>query len=353
MLYVFSGPDEFRASERLRELRASLDSDGSLSSNTSTLAGRGLTPQELLQHASAIPFLAPARLVIVEGLLGAVGNRRGAAEAWQPFLDFVPLMPETNHVVLLEPPKRDDRDDATGRSPLLAALKALPNVKVEQFYLLKDWARGGPSEVAQWLQDRAVRRGISIEPPAIQTLSDLMGANLRGLASELDKLWAYTNGRTITANDVRLLTPQSREESIFELVDAIVEGHASNGLKLLRRMLEDGSESPGHVQLLVARQIRQLVRATEVLEQGGTQDDVAAATNLRGGFPLTKLMRQARATHRGAVEAALRAVEHTDFSVKTGRLADTLALELLVVQLASLAPRHSRSARPPGAAAGR
>ncbi|GMU41566.1 MAG: hypothetical protein AMXMBFR23_24320 [Chloroflexota bacterium] len=342
MLYILTGPDEFRASERLRELRASLDEDGSLAANTSTLAGRGLTPQELLQHASALPFLAPARLVVVEGLLGAVGGRRGATDAWQPFIDFVPNMPPTNHVVLIEPPKRDGRgDEPGGRSGLLAALRGLPNVTVEQFPLLREWARGGPSEVAQWLQDRAVRRGISIEPGAIGALADLMGANLRGLAGELEKLWTYTGGRTITAADVHLLTPQSREESIFELVDAIVEGHASNGLRLLRRMLDDGSETTGHVQLLVARQFRLLVRATEILEAGGSQEDVTAATNARG-FPLTKLMRQARSTRRGAVEAALRAVEASDFAVKTGRLTDVLALELLVVQLAALAPRNAR-----------
>lgn len=342
MLHVLYGPDEFRASEALRALRASLDTDGSLASNTTTIPGRNLSPNELIQHASALPFLAPARVVIVENLLTSLGNRRGLVDAWQPFLDFLPSMPESNHVVLLESPrKRDDRDSPVGRSSLLSALKQRPNVTVTEFQELKTWARGGPSEVAQWLQDRAVRRGISIEPRAIEALADTVGANLRALAAELEKLATYANGRTISAEDVRVLTPVVREERVFDLVDAIVEGHASNALKILRRMLDDGSETPGHVQLLVARQLRQLVRATEILEGRGTQDDVASTLSVRG-FPLTKLMRQARATHRGAVEAALRAVEATDHSIKTGKLTDELAIELLVVQLASLAPRHAR-----------
>jgi DNA polymerase III subunit delta len=344
VLHVLYGPDEFRASEALREIRASLNGDGSLASNTSTLNGRGLTPQELLQHASAIPFLAEARLVVVEGLLTALGARRGVETAWQPFLDFLPQMPPTNHVVMIETPKRDDRDDPVTKSPLLAALKALPNVRVQRFDELKMWARGGPSEVAQWLQDRAVKAGVSIEPAAIQALADLMGANLRGLATELEKLQTYAGPRTITAADVRLLTPHSREESIFELVDAIVEGHASNGLRLLRRMLDDKSETPGDVQIRVARQLRQLIRATEILERGGSPDDVTAATKARG-FPLTKLMRQARATQRPAVEAALRVMEESDHAVKTGRLDEELALELVIVRLASLAPRNARARR--------
>ena len=112
-------------------------------------------------------------------------------------------------------------------------------------------------------------------------------------------------------------------------------------LRLLRRMLDDESETPGHVQLLVARQLRLLVRATELLEARASQDEVADATGARG-FPLTKLMRQARATHRGAAEAALRAAEASDTAVKTGKLTDVLAVELLVVQLSALAPRHAR-----------
>ena len=110
MLHLIYGDDEFRASEALGALKNALDTDGSLATNTVVLAARGLTPQTLIQNAAALPFLSPARLVVVEGLLSALGNRRGVTETWQPFLDFLPTLPETNHIVLLEPPRRrDDR----------------------------------------------------------------------------------------------------------------------------------------------------------------------------------------------------------------------------------------------------
>lgn len=338
MLYVLHGSDEFRASEALQAIRDELDTDGSLATNTTTIPGRNLTPEALIQHASALPFLAIARLVIVEGLLTAAGSRRGIVDTWQPFLDFLPMMPPANHVVLLEPPA--ERDEAS-RSSLLTAFKQRPNVKVMEFTELKTWARGGPSEVSQWLQDRAVRRRISIEPGAIEAMAELVGANLRALASELDKLTMYAGDRTITADDVRTLTPLTREDRVFDIVDAIVEGHSSNALRSLRRMMDEGTESPSYVQYMLHRQLRLLVRATELLEARASQDDVATVTKQRG-FPLTKLMRQARGTTRGAAEAAMRAAETADHAVKTGRLTDELALELLVVQLAALAPRHAR-----------
>ena len=347
MLHVIFGDDEFRAAEALHALKATLDADGSLATNTTVLVARGLTPQTLLQHAAAIPFLSPARLVIVEGLLTALGGRRGVVEAWQQIVDFVPQMPETNHLVLLEPPrKRDDRGRGAGGSPLLAALReAAPNaVTVTELNELKTWARGGPSEVARWLQDRAIQRRVSIDPRAIEALTDLVGANLRTLASELDKLAMYAGARAITADDVRLLTPQAREERIFDLVDAVVEGRAADALRLLRRMREDGSESASHLFSLIARQLRQMVRAAELIEARAAPEAISAATGARG-YPLEKLTRQARAAGRLAAETSLRAVEHSDFSVKTGRLDDDLALELLVVRLADLAPRGTRARR--------
>jgi DNA polymerase-3 subunit delta len=345
VLHVIFGEDEFRASEALRALKAAIDTDGSLATNTSILAARGLTPQTLIQNAAAIPFLSPSRLVVVEGLLTTLGSRRGVVEAWQQLVDFVPLMPDSNHLVLLEPPKkRDDRGRGVGGSPLLAALRGFPNVTVTELSELKTWARGGPSEVARWLQDRAVQRGISIEPRAIEALCDLTGANLRALATELDKLAMYAGARAITADDVRLLTPQAREEKIFDVVDAVVEGRAADALRLVRRMSEDGSETPLHLLSMIARQVRMMVRAAELIEGHAPPDAISSATGARG-YPLEKLTRQARAAGRVAAEASLRAAEHSDHSVKTGRLDADLALELLVVRLADLAPRGARARR--------
>ncbi|MCJ7831145.1 MAG: DNA polymerase III subunit delta, partial [Dehalococcoidia bacterium] len=70
MLYIYHGEDEFSLREELAALKAGLDSDGMLASNTSQLDGGRLQPAELLAPCSTIPFLGSHRLVIVEGLLG-------------------------------------------------------------------------------------------------------------------------------------------------------------------------------------------------------------------------------------------------------------------------------------------
>jgi DNA polymerase-3 subunit delta len=349
MLHVLTGSlaprddsDDFRLREAYRGLRASLDQDGMLATNTTTLAARGLTPGELIQHLSTIPFLASARLVTVEGLLTSLGSRRGVVEQWQPLLDLLPVMPATNHLVLLDPaPERDDRM-ALERSPLLRALRGVPDAEVREFRALRLFGRESGNEVARWIAERAAARGIEFQRDAAEALSELVGANLWSVAAEVDKLGQYAAGRPVTVADVRLLTPASRDADIFALVDAVVEGRAPAALRLLRQMLEQG-EHPGGLQAMISRQLRNLVRAAELTDQGASQAAIGDATGVTHQFPLGKLIRQASALGAANAEQALREVEASDFAVKSGRLDESLALELLVCRLAELAPRPART----------
>lgn len=345
MLHFYFGPDDFRIHEEYGRLRDSLDGDGLLATNTTLPPVRGLRPQELIQQIAAVPFLAEARLVVVEGLLSLLGGGQAVLREWQPLLDVIPELPPTNHLVLLEHLRDRDQQLALGRSALAKALRAVENADVKEFRELSIYGRGGEaSDLTAWLRARARERDVGIEPPAIQELVDLVGANLWSLATEIDKLGRYAAGRAVSADDVRALTPESAHAGIFDLVDAVVEGRGGPALLLLRRMLDQGTDTPPSIQGMIARQIRNLVRATELLEGGADQRTVGEATGVRSQFPLGKLMRQARASSRPAAEAALRELERSDHAVKTGRIDAVLALELLVTRLAAMA-------RTPGATA--
>ncbi len=349
MLHIYTGStqanrgsDEFRLHEAYRELRIRLDTDGMLSLNTTEVPARGATPGQLIELASTVPFLAQARLVVVEGLLASLGSGRGVATEWQPLVDALPDMPETSHLVLLEPARQREQRQALGRSPLLRALRALDGVDFRQFAELRLGGRGG-NEVASWLRERAEANGVRIEAPAAARLSELIGADLWALSGELAKLAQYAQGRAITADDVELLTTAAREEDVFALVDDAVTGRTPAALVRLRRMLDRGSDPPARIQGLIARQLRNLVRAAALIEEGAPRETIGEATGVSHPFPLGKLVDQASALGLAAAEDGLRAVEAADHAVKTGRFPDALALELLITRLGA---GRGRAARP-------
>lgn len=341
MLHYYFGGDDFGLREAYVALRASLDDDGMLETNTTVLAPRGLTPGLLIQHASTMPFLASARLVVVEGLVASLGGGRNVVADWQPLLDVLPQLPPSNHVLLLEPTV-EDQEGRRGntRSALGSALREVPDAEVREFRPMNVRSRGGAGEVAEWIMRRAETEGVAIERRAADRLVELVGANLWSIAAELEKLARFAEGRAVTAADVDLLTPEAREESIFEIVDAVVEGRAAHAMLMIRHNLDQGSDTPQRIQAMIARQLRGMVRVGELLELGAPASEIAGAIRMAAGsFPLRKLTDQARAAGREACEDALRAVEEADHAFKTGRLTDMLSLELLVLRLAELMPR--------------
>ncbi len=333
MLHVYFGADEFRMREALGELRVRLDDDGLLATNTTVLAGRGLAPGVLLQHVSTLPFLATARLVVVEGLLATAGGRE-VVKAWTPLLEALPALPPSNHLVLFDPHATREVGQAFGRSGLARAFREVPGAEVREFRALR--TTGRDNEVIPWVRARAAAGGVAIEPAAIEALVAHVGADLRALAGEMEKLARYAGDRAVSASDVALLTPDAQESGIFNLVDAVVEGRAGQALVLLRHMVAAEREEPLRIQALLSRQVRNMVRARELLDDGAPQNAIAEATGVTNDYPLRKLLGQARTPTATAIEDSLRAIEASDHAVKTGELGDELALELLVIRLGEL-----------------
>ena len=81
MIYVFCGSDSFTLYETLAELKAELDSDGMLATNTATFEGSQVRPDELLAVCGTVPFMGAHRLILVEGLLARFEVPRGRRRA--------------------------------------------------------------------------------------------------------------------------------------------------------------------------------------------------------------------------------------------------------------------------------
>lgn len=332
MLYIFYGRDTFSLRRALADLKASLDADGMLESNTSLLDGRQISPQELMAVCDTVPFLAAQRLVIVEGLLARFeassrsGRRRNKAAPegdlgpWRLLPEYVDRLPPTTTLVLVD-------EDVSPANPLLAALR--PKAKAQHFPPLH------LREVPAWVQRRASEVGLALTPRAVTVLANLVGNDLWLLASEMDKLAAYANGQRLDEADVHALVGAAREVSIFALVDAIVEGRPQQALRLLRQAIAQGADPP-YVFAMVVRQYRNLALARELLDQGARSADIGERLGIRAPFALEKLLAQAERYDLPRLTSAYRRLLAADVAVKRGIYSDELALELLLQDLAAI-----------------
>ena len=334
MLYVLHGRDDFSRQEELSRIKASLDPDGMLASNTDVLDGREVALEQLTAICDTVPFLASQRLVVLEGLLGrfdppdrprrgASRSRRGPGpelERWLSLAEYVQRLPASTNLVFLD-------DELSGENPLLQALR--PHAEVIEFRVLR------PGAVLQWILDRAQRQGRDISPAAAKLLAELVGNNLWVLANELDKLAVYAQGRRIEGADVGALVSAARDVNVFAMVDAVVERRAPVALRLLRQQVAAGADG-GYLLAMVVRQYRLIIQAKELSLGGITAQEIGQRLGIGSDFVLQRVLDQADRYSPSRLKAAYRRLLEADESVKRGRYSDELALELLVHDLARL-----------------
>ncbi|MGD2207396.1 MAG: DNA polymerase III subunit delta [Anaerolineae bacterium] len=330
MFYIFHGEDEFSRAEELTRLRAKLaEADPSMADlNTTFLDGDQLTLGQLRHACDAIPFMTDRRLVIVHGLLRRLTPSKGKDPAWkESFLgdlaDYLPNLPPTTRLFLVE----DEKLPAS--HPILKVAKAEEKKGfVKLFAQPKEW------ELPNWIRQRAQEMGGSINHEAVTLLAALVGNDLRLLDQEIEKLLLYADGRQVTTEDVKVLVSRAKETSIFDLVDCVGRRETDRALRLLSRMLADGAE-PLYLLAMLARQIRILIQVSELRDQGLAQKEMARRLKLHP-YVVKKGVIQSRNFEMAQLEVAHQRLVETDWAIKTGRMEDVLALDMLVVALTSI-----------------
>lgn len=343
MIHLLHGKDDYQVRQALSVIREDLAADDDmLRTNTTVLEGRGLSPDELLAHVTAAPFLAAHRLVIVEGLLRALGEVRGGrrskkkADADDPLepwrraasrMSDPATMPETTTVVLVE----GELAKTNPAFPIFAPIA-----------YTTEYGPLPPNELANWIRARAKEKKLKLTDGAAQLLANLIGGDLWALDNELDKLAAYAGGETVDEKTVPELVSSARETKVWELADAVVAGNERKALTAMGRLLQEG-EAPQLLLFMVARQYRQLVTLKDLRDRRVAREEQQRVSGVPG-FKLNEVGALAGRYTWPRLHTAYRMILDADLSVKRGLQDDESALQLLVHELCALAP--TGAARP-------
>ena len=160
---------------------------------------------------------------------------------------------------------------------------------------------------------------------------ELVGSNLWSMSNVIQQLALYVQGRAINEKDVADLADYSRENNIFLLVDAIVEGKSNAAQKMLYRMYQSGS-SPSYILTMITRQFRLIAQALELdpdLSVWQMQTKLGVS-----GYPLEKTLKQAKLYNLSQVSRAYTELIQTDMAIKNGKYLDNqLALEFMILSI--------------------
>lgn len=351
MITLIHGPAELLRAEALAEIRRSISDDEGLADlNIARLEGGQITVADIQNACDALPFLAERRLVIVEGWL-----RRLAAPARRPkssakpaedaedgetpeeeeplpevnkaqskkLLAYLDQVPPTTELVFVE-------DDTLGSGPILRRLLELQRDGRANILACLKPRR---NELPDWIRARAKLRQVKLDANALADLTDFIGDELRQVDQELIKLADYAGReRTVTRADVRRLVPATRAANIFELVDALGLGDAPTAGRLMQHALDSDGEQPLRLLGMIARQYRLIIQAKALQADGLKPPETARELGVQE-WTAPKLMTQAGRHTFARLERALEQILATDEAIKTGKLTDREAMDVLFAEL--------------------
>ncbi len=346
MIHLLYGKDDYRVRRALAQIRDEL-ADGdpiALASNTTVLDGRALVPQELMQHATSVPFLASSRLVIVEGLLAALGATKGGRRTTKKKSDdddpLAPWravatqlgdsagMPETTTLVFIEGDLAKTNIGFSIVAPIARAVEFGPMA---------------PVDVVKWVKDGAKSRQMKMSDGAVRLLAQSVGGDLWAIESELDKLAAYAGGEMLDEAAVGELVSAAQDTKMWDLTDAVVAGNERKAIGSMQRLLADGVVPP-ILSSMIVRAYRQLAVVKDMRDARAGQDAISRATGVPG-FKVDGVSALAARYSWADLRYAYAKMLDADLSVKRGLQDDESSLQLMVHELCALAPAASAGAR--------
>jgi DNA polymerase-3 subunit delta len=192
----------------------------------------------------------------------------------------------------------------------------------------------------KWASDHIRDAGSEADEQTIRHLVNMAGDDVRRLTNEIEKLSAAAlPGKLITKGLVDSLVPNSRELSNFGLTDNLVAGRNAHAIRILQKILDDGTE-PLALLGLISSNYRRLFIAKEMFALGASRSDVISASKAFGSGQ-DAFLSLARRVETAKLVSAIDRIAKTDLAIKTsvggsGPTGSRLQLEMLVCELALL-----------------
>ncbi len=330
-VYILRGDDQQAIEEKLSGFSKMLGEPDMAEMNTTRLEGARMTLNDLREAAMALPFLTDRRLVIVEDALKPYKGR-GKQKERENFLALLDELPQSTALALVIPDIQKYRSGKESWETLNKQhwLIKWASKARKKAYLI-DCPLPDEREMDKWVQQKAIELGGKFSPQAAAVLAEYVGNNTQRAYQEIQKLLTYVNAeRPVDDDDVHRLTAQDQQGDIFELVDAIGNRKGSKALEVLHILLEESD--PLHLYGMIIRQFRLLLQTREILDAGGTPQDVTKILK-QHPFVARKINQQAGHFKLPVLEAIHQRLLQIDLAMKTGQMPGDIALDILITEL--------------------
>ncbi|MDR2649216.1 MAG: DNA polymerase III subunit delta [Clostridiales bacterium] len=314
--YLLYGHEKYLVRYYENLLKETLLAPGASVMNLDIFEGGTISAKRIYDAVQTVPFLNDYRLVMARGTKLFVSGRKADSEE---AADILRDIPESTVLAFVE-------DEVDKRLRLFK--------KVGETGRIVEFKTPTDKELSEWVKNMIKKRGGGIARDAVSALLRATAHNMEALSAEIEKLTGYVGeGAEIKVSDIESVCAPALETQIFDLVGAVGDKKPARALDIFSNMLLM-KEQPLVVLTMITRQFRLVLQSKAMAEKGRSNNDIANFLSIRG-FVVTECLRQANGFKTDDLIAALKDCLEADMNIKSGRIADKLAVETLIVKYAS------------------
>lgn len=303
-IYLLMGNESFLKRSYKQRLRLAIAEDDM---NYSYFEGKNIDISDFINMADTMPFFAERRCIVIE-------DSRWFKTANDDIASYLDHMPSSTILIFIE----EEADKRNKLYKKVADRGYVAELNTPSYQDLKKWAAG-----------IIIREKKNIRTQDMDLILSYVGEDMEILKNELDKLLSYVGDReVIETEDIEAIVTINLENKIFDMIRYLTQRKRKEAMRLYGDLI-GLREAPMRILFLLVRQFKQLLDIKLLTMEHMDKDEIAKALGL-SSYIVGKLLPNVRGFDKSTLIYYVRKGVELEEDIKTGKINDRIALELLI-----------------------
>ena len=184
--------------------------------------------------------------------------------------------------------------------------------------------------LSDYVNDYLKKKNYKMSSMDINIFINRVGNNIDNIKNELDKLMLYKiDDKVINNSDIMLLTEENTDNSVYDLVSALLKNNNSKAIKLYKDFVMNGIDL-NQIIAIIASQIRLLFQVKRLYNSGKSNDEIAKILEFKSVYRVKYLLSDSYYYSEDTLIKYLSKLSNIDRDIKINNIDGNILLELFI-----------------------